>query len=523
MHVSAAARVPFSGRIVVLGCGSVAQCLLPLITRHLQMPADRILVIDMVDNRGRIASSLRHGVQYKQLQITPENYQQVLGQHLDRGDLLIDVAWNIETRTLLDWAHQRGVLYINTSVEEWDPYTKVDAEQTLYARQMKIRHLVQSWQQPDDGPTAVLDHGANPGLVSHLVKVALLEIAERIVADRPNDKRARRLRAAIDDQAFNQLAWLTGTRVIHISERDTQVTDRPKQPNEFVNTWSIEGFYEEGIAPAEMGWGTHEQALPAGARQHAHGPRNQIFLARRGMDTLVRSWVPGGPIQGMVIRHGEAFSISEYLTVTDSHDQVVYRPTVHYAYWPTDSAVASLYELRARDLRLQEELRILNDDITEGADILGCLLMGHDYGAWWIGSLLDIHESRRLVPGQNPTTLQVASSMLGAIVWMLQNPNRGVNLPDQLPHEEILAFARPYLGPVISKPVDWVPNPSLDASDPGQWQFSSFLIGAQQMTSQAQPTRIELPSETGSSSLSDAQQCPTSALVTNKPLTAGWS
>ena len=99
--------------------------------------------------------------------------------------------------------------------------------------------------------------------------------------------------------------------MIHISERDTQIIDEPKREDEFVNTWSVEGFYEEGIAPAEMGWGTHEQELPRLAFTHDRGPRNQICLAQPGCSTWVRSWVPCGDIVGMVIRHGEAFSISE--------------------------------------------------------------------------------------------------------------------------------------------------------------------------------------------------------------------
>jgi|LakMenE18May11ns_1017448.scaffolds.fasta_scaffold9955176_2 homospermidine synthase len=469
-------RFCFPGRILIQGCGSVAQCLLPLILRHFDMPPDRILVIDKDDKRPEIADALAAGVRFEQIEITPDNYVQFLNRSLSAGDLYIDVAWNIETLSLLEWAHQTGVLYINTSVEEWDPYSKVGAAQTLYARQMKIRQLVASWNNRHQGPTAVLDHGANPGLVSHFVKVALLQIAQKILDEKPEDARVASLREAIDSGAFNQLAMLTGTKVIHISERDTQVTSLPKRPNEFVNTWSIEGFYEEGIAPAELGWGTHEKRLPVDACHHQRGPQNQIYLDNhRGMDTLVRSWVPGGQIHGMVIRHGEAFSISEYLTVKDSKRRLQYRPTVHYAYWPTDSAVASLYELRARNLVLQDNLRIMTNEVTDGADILGCLLMGHDYGAWWIGSTLDIHETRRLLHGQNPTTLQVASSMLGALNWMLRNPNRGINLPDQLPHEEILAVARPYLGPIFSQAIDWRPNPQIPLEDE-QWQFDSFLI-----------------------------------------------
>ena len=108
-----------------------------------------------------------------------------------------------------------------------------------------------------------------------------------------------------------------GVKVIHCSERDTQITDRPKQVDEFVNTWSIEGFREEGITTAEMGWGTHEKQFPPLTYEHADGPRNQICLARMGINTWVVSWVPYYCIRGMIIRHGEAFTISDRLTVWD--------------------------------------------------------------------------------------------------------------------------------------------------------------------------------------------------------------
>ena len=113
------------------------------------------------------------------------------------------------------------------------------------------------------------------------------------------------------DRAFNQLAMKLGVKVIHCSERDTQISDQPKQVDEFVNTWSIEGFREEGTTTAEMGWGTHEKELPPHAFEHQDGPRNQICLAQMGMNTWVRSWVPNYSIRGMVVRHGEAFTISD--------------------------------------------------------------------------------------------------------------------------------------------------------------------------------------------------------------------
>ena len=204
------------------------------------------------------------------------------------------------------------------------------------------------------------------------------------------------------------------------------------------------------------------------------------------MNTWVRSWVPHYTIRGMVVRHGEAFTISDRLTVWED-GRAIYRPTVHYAYCPCDAAIASLNELRGYDYQLQPRLRIMADEITSGADILGALLMGHAFNSWWTGTDLSIEESRRLVPHQNATTMQVAISVVAAVMWMIENPERGVCVPDDLPHDYVLDIAKPYLGKFISTPSDWTPlqqlpnvfegyaQPSLDPTDP--WQFKNFLVG----------------------------------------------
>ena len=491
-------QIRFDGKLLILGCGGVAQCTIPLLLRHIEMPAGRVTVMDMRDNCELIASSLGKGVTYVQERLTKGKYREQLGRYLGPGDILIDLAWNLQTTDLLDWCRRHGVRYINTSVEVWDPYEGMKrrpiTELTLYHRHMQLRKMIDAWGD-NHGPTAVLDHGANPGLVSHFTKQALLEISHRILEDKPRDRRLPALRRAIERLSFNDLAMLSGVKVIHISERDTQKSNKPKSADEFVNTWSVEGLYEEGIAPAELGWGTHEKRLPHDAQQHADGPQNQICLERRGINTWVRSWCPSGEIRGMVIRHGEAFSISERLTCIDKRGEVIYRPTVHYAYCPCDDAIASLNELRSPEYTRHGRERILRNEIVSGRDELGCLLMGHDYRSWWIGSLLDINESRTLMPGQNPTTLQVASSLLGALFWMIRNPEKGVKLPDDLPHEEVLDIAMPYLGPFQSHPVDWSPRlngqlrqgtvkrngrPKKSRDDNGDdhedWQFEQFLI-----------------------------------------------
>ena len=315
----------------------------------------------------------------------------------------------------------------------------------------------------------------------------MAQIAGRMLQDGLGDTAG--LEAALAGERYNVLAMLTGTKVIHVAERDTQVSTVPKRTNEFVNTWSVEGFYEEGVAPAELGWGTHERRLPPNAFVHAgEGPCNQIAIARPGMETWVRSWVPGGEIRGMVIRHGEAFTMCEALTVTDPDTgRAVYRPTVHYAYHPSDAAINSVLELRMRRWEMQPAQRILNDEIVSGQDILGVNLMGHPYKCWWTGSLLSIDEARAALPHQNATTLQVAGSIMGAVSWMIDHPEEGVCVPDDLPWRTVLGVANRYLGTLHSGPADWDPVASradlfanfsdeanhVDPTDP--WQFTNFL------------------------------------------------
>lgn len=476
-------------RILFLGYGAVAQCALAVFVKHFRIPFENITVLDFEDRSERLKPWTDQGVRFVRCRITPENLGSELEKYLSVGDLLVDLAWNIDCCEILQWCHDRGVLYINTSVEVWDPYAagakqSHPTERTLYWRHMNIRRMIAGWSEP--GPTAVLEHGANPGLISHWTKQGLIDIAERLLDDgKVKGTDAEEIRQLVDGRVFNRLAMKLGVKVIHCSERDTQITNQPKQVEEFVNTWCIEGFHEEGVTTAEMGWGTHEKDLPPLAFQHSSGPRNQICLARMGINTWVVSWVPHYCIRGMIIRHGEAFTISDHLTVWEN-DRPIYRPTVHYAYCPCDAAIVSLEELRGRDYVLQPNQRIMRDEIIGGSDILGALLMGHAYNSWWTGSTLSIEESRRSVPNQNATTLQVAISVVAAAMWMVENPNRGVCVPDDLPHEYVLNIARPYLGQSISTPSDWTPlknyvnnfhgyhQPNVDRNDP--WQFKNFLV-----------------------------------------------
>lgn len=478
----------FKNKILIIGYGSVSKCAIPILLKHVKVPYKNITVIDFADKRKELQQWTKKGIKYFQEKITPINIAQVLSRHISAGGLLIDLAWNIGCNDILTWCHDNKVLYVNTSVEEWDPYAgihdKSPFKKSLYYRQMLLRDMVSKWK--NESTTAVVDHGANPGLISHFTKKGIVDIAEKSIHDKTTQKKeAAKLEKLLHEKKYANLAMELGIKVIHCSERDTQITNRPKEVDEFVGTWSIEGLREEGVSPAEMGWGTHEKVLPELTNLPPYGPKNQIFLSQMGINTWVRSWVPNQEIIGMVIRHGEAFSISDKLTVW-KNGRAVYRPTVHYAYMPCHETISSLQELRGRNYELQPKLRIMSDEITGGADILGALLMGHKYNSWWTGSILTIEESRRLVPNQNATTMQVAIGVVAAVMWMIDNPHKGVCLPDDLPYEHILNIAKPYLGQFVSEASDWTPlknyrvffkeNPKAYLDKKNVWCFNNFLF-----------------------------------------------
>jgi homospermidine synthase len=269
---------------------------------------------------------------------------------------------------------------------------------------------------------------------------------------------------------------------MHIAERDTQVANVPKEVNEFVNTWSVDGFVSEGAQPAELGWGTHEKHFPADGGRHSTGSGCAIYLNRPGASTRVRTWTPqAGHFHGFLITHSEAISLSDYYTVMEG-EEVVYRPTAHYAYHPCDDAVLSVHEFAGRNWHLQDRKRIMLNEISGGIDELGVLLAGHKKNAYWYGSQLSVGEARALAPFNSATSLQVTAAALSGMIWAMENPNRGIIEPDEMDFERPLAICMPYLGSVVGTYTDWTPlyqraelfEEDLDRSDP--WQFKNVRV-----------------------------------------------
>ena len=465
-------HVDFPGRILIVGFGSIGQGVLPLILRHIGIRKERITIVT-ADDAG-LEAAREMGVKYIKEPLVRENFRRVLDPLLGRGDFLLNVSVDVSSIALIKYCWEKGAMYLDTCIEPWaggytDPGVPA-ARRTNYALREEALALRKDNAR---APTAVLTHGANPGLVSHFVKQALLNLA----ADQKLDVEAPKTR-----EEWAQLARRLGVKVVHIAERDTQVTNVPKRQNEFVNTWSVDGFVSEGQQPAELGWGSHEKNFPRDGKRHDFGCGAAIYLMQPGAATRVRTWTPlSGHFHGFLITHGEAISIADYYTVREG-GQVVYRPSAHYAYHPCDSAVVSVHEFAGRNWQLQDSKRILMNEITSGIDELGVLLAGHKRNAYWFGSQLSIDEARKLAPWNNATSLQVTVSVLAGMVWAIENPNAGLIEPDEMDFRRSLEVCMPYLGTVTGAYSDWTPlsdrqrlfPEDLDMTDP--WQFKNVRV-----------------------------------------------
>ncbi len=467
---------PIHGRIdgplVMIGYGSIGRGTLPLIRRHFDFDPAQLHVIEPSERHA--AELAGEGIRHHRVALTRDNFREALSELFPDGrGFCVNLSVDTGSRDLIRLCRELGVLYIDTVVEPWPGFyfdeDAPDSARTNHALRQAVRD--EKAAHPG-GVTAVSCCGANPGMVSWLLKEALL----RIAADTGVEAAA-----PADRDGWARMMRDLGVKGVHVAERDTQISGTPRPIGTFVNTWSVDGFVAEGFQPAELGWGTHERWFPPNGHRQTRGCMAAIHLDTPGALTRVHTWTPAaGPQFGYLVTHNEAVSISDYYTI-GAGAEPEYRPTCHYVYHPCDDAVLSLHETFGTG-EIQSLQHIVDEDeIISGEDCLGLLVYGHARNALWYGSRLSIEETRKLAPLQNATGLQVSSAVIAGMAWALANPTAGIVETDEMDHAFCLDVQRPYLGRIEAHYTDWTPLSNrfvqvpadLDRDDP--WQFRNVI------------------------------------------------
>lgn len=461
----------FKNKILIIGCGSIGPALLPLLIKFIIIPPSNIIVCDKNKNRfEKISQFISLGVKTVHDKINKNNMHNIIINKLKFGqdDIIIDAAYEINTEFMFSLCESNGISYINSSVEIWEkePIMK-EIDYTFYNRFLNIE--AKNKINIKKKNNFIVSLGCNPGNVNIWTLYALEKINKE--------------KKKFAYNTYAELAQLMGLKTIHISEKDTQIISKPKKENEYVNSWSTDSisWYDEAFSFLEISWGTHESKLPENTIQKLSN-EYQIIVNNVGCETFANTYTPiSKNIIGMIIRHEESYTICKALTIKDSTNKIIYKPSVYYIYKPNDSAMASTMEAMANDYQKQPTVRLMTNDIIEGRDEIGVTLYFEDGDIYWIGSLLDIKEARLLYDNQynniiNSTIVQVVSGYISGIFYLIELINQkkyqGLIFPEDLPISLFIKKTRPMLGPFgLIKVNDW----DVECANPNnKWQYHDF-------------------------------------------------
>lgn len=425
-------------RIIIVGFGSIAQALLPLLSKHYN---SEIIIFDKETDTTRQNIAKEYCATLNKQLITQQNLHMVLTPLLNGSSFLLNLAVSVSSLALIILAQRLNSLYLDTCIEPWE-YS--DQNNSLKSNYSLRQNLKQHAQTQAGTSTAIIGHGANPGFISILVKKALLEMAfKNGIHDRPTTQ-----------PEWAKLAERLEVQVIQISERDTQVSSKKRAPKSFICTWSVDGMITECLQPAELGWGSHEQNVPLNAKNNGYS----LELIEQGRNVIVKSWSPNYlEFNALLLTHNESLSIAEYLTL-DTPTNPTYRPTVYYAYHPCDQALESMHLLGNGNEDQIGSKEVMKDDIVSGIDELGIFLISKKYKSLWLGSNLSIGKARKMAKHNSATSLQVTSSIVAGMKWAEQNSESGILESEYLDWEYIYNFVEPYWQPIVIQETDWHPS-----------------------------------------------------------------
>lgn len=445
-------------KLILIGCGSVGTAILELMTIDPGLikfkSMDKIIIINpqsMSDIfRRTIYNKIKWPIEWVKIAVEKHNINLLFNKYIDSSDIIIDVSVGTGTLDILKYVFKHNIRYINTSLETWESDNKglingslaKQMKFTTYNLHCKCNQLLKKYK--NGNATVILEHGMNPGLISHFAKHAIEQLGKEKY---PNYN----IKSPSD---YARLCYKLNVRVIQCSEKDTQISKREfkRKPTEFVSTWSPMGLMAEGLELIQIGYGTHEQA---GEYVPRCGARNQFILPTRGIEMRMRSAVPSGKITGYIIPHGEGETLSRFLTYKN-----IYRPSTYYVYQHNAEAIESIEYLKQKRYTIpSNKLRVLyGHQIKSGADEVGALILmeGESY---WAGTTLSLRQAKQLgLKISGPTSVQVAISVLAALNYCVANPKLSMIYPEQMDSKWILKYCKKYLGDIYSDYIDYHPK-----------------------------------------------------------------
>jgi len=470
--------IKFDGRIVQFGFGAVGKSFYEKVSNEIKFNENKYFVItrytgefDAYINLGGIAANfITH-------EIKKDNFHSVFETYLSSGDILIDFADTVGTKDICDWCAEKNIMYINTGDADWPENWLNIFEQHRYLRNIKEKHHNSHFTNKHP---IVLQHGNNPGLVSHFAKAGIEYIVNT------QYKKDKQLKTFIKQSKFNEAARILGLKMIHVNDIDLQKIDNDHKDNydndTLFNTWCIDSFLFESLSEATINIGTHEDIDFKDECKFIDSGHGFLEFEKLAAEKKCRTYYPNGMFEGFLVPHEETVSIAKSLEVRRD-GKVIYRPSVMFLYAPCHLAAKYLSKAKVNeyprpnptkppdceDENGQTIIRghvypkkaeiVYQEKITSGTEYVGVLLIGENFKPVWVGNRIELsflYKNSKKSYWQTPTITPVAMSALAAVCWMIKNKNKGgIFLPDDIAdYKFILKTAEKYISKTIYKTFD---------------------------------------------------------------------
>lgn len=463
--------IKFEGRIVQFGFGAVGKSFYEKLPKEIKFDENKYFVItrdsyefDAFINLGGMVSN------FIVSEVTKENYKEVFAPYLSEGDLLIDFADTVGTRDICEWCAERNVMYLNTGETDWpDNWYCIFRENE---RKSELKEKYGNSETANRYPI-VLQHGNNPGLVSHFVKAAIEYIVHT------QFKGNRHLKSLVKAGGFNEVARELGVRMIHVNDIDLQQVKDSYSESKLFSTWCTDSFWFEMLSEATVNIGTHEKIDFEDECNFFDKQKGFLQFKKIAAEKKCRTYYPDGVFEGYLVPHEETITIAKGLEVKEN-DEVIYRPTVMFLYSPCTYASDYLRNAKVNEYPnpdLSKPLDCENQDgktiirgyvypeqyeilyqekIASGTEYVGVLLMGDNFNPVWVGNRVEasfLYKDKKNSYWQTPTITPVAMSALAAVCWMLKNREKGgIYFPDDIPdYQYIIKKAEKYISKTIYK------------------------------------------------------------------------
>lgn len=463
--------INFEGRIVQFGFGAVGKSFYEKVSREIKFDENKYFVItmdkfefDAYINLGGMVSN------FIEKEVTRDNFAEVFDEYLDSGDLLIDFADTVGTKDICEWCADRNIMYINTGEADWPDHWYCIFEENQAKRAIREKHEKNA---DTNKCPIVLQHGNNPGLVSHFVKAGI----EYIVNSQFGKDRC--LKKLVKSGKFNEAAKKLGIRMIHVNDIDLQEVKDEYSDNILFSTWCTDSFWFEMLSEATVNIGTHEHIDFTEECNFVDAQNGFLEFKKLAADKKCRTYYPGGEFEGFLVPHEETVTIAKSLEVTEK-GEVTYRPTVMFIYSPCIYATNYFKNAKVNDYPNPDPAKpmdcendngqtiirgyvypnnfeiVYQEKIAAGTEYVGVLIMGDNFDPVWVGNRVEVsylYKNKKASYWQTPTITPVAMSALAAVCWMLKNKDKGgIYFPDDIPdYKFIIKTAEKYISKTIYK------------------------------------------------------------------------